>query len=70
MQIYKVLKTQQSLGAEADSGMFSMFGQTGAAQKGGTHKSTNWQTAAAAIVVCIASRVLNKMSMMTTMLVG
>ena len=32
--------------------------------------SSNWQTAAAAIVVCIASRVLNKMSMRTTVCVG
>ena len=47
--------------------------------KKGPHKKTkiaserlasNCQSAAAAIVVCIAARVLNKMSMMTTVRVG
>jgi len=59
---------------EADLGMFSMFDQTGAPTKKGPPQkqfaseslSSNCQTAAAAIIVCIAARVLNKMSMMTT----
>ena len=37
-------------------------------QKGGLHKRT--EKFAAAIVVCIAARVLNKMSMMTTVCVS
>ena len=52
--------------SEADLGMFSAFGRTGAPQK----DQKNCQSAAAAIVVCIAARVLNKMSMMTTVRVG
>jgi len=52
--------------SEADLGMFSTFGRTGAPQK----DQKNCQSAAAAIVVCIAARVLNKMSMMTTVRVG
>jgi len=63
-----------TLHAEADLGMFSMFGRTGASTKRGPHKSSllqkGWpQTArqhAAAIVVCIAARFLNEMSIMTT----
>jgi len=50
--------------------MFSMFGRTGAPTKRGPHKSTNCQTDAAAIVVYIAARVLNKISLMTTVRVG
>jgi len=56
--------------AEADLGVFGMFGRTWAPTIRGPHKSTNCQTAAAAIVVCIAARILNKMSMMTTVRVG
>jgi len=41
---------------EADLGMFSMFGRTGAPTKRGPTKEK-------IIVVCIAARVLNKMSM-------
>jgi len=52
--------------SEADLGMFSTFGRTGAPQV----DQKNCQSAAAAIVVCIAARVLNKMSMMTTVRVG
>jgi len=74
-------------GAEADLGMFCMFGRTGAPTKGQkTYKllqyslthlqfaserlASNCQLAAVAIVVCIAARVLNKMSTMTTVRVG
>jgi len=64
--------------SEADLGMFSMFGRTGASQTAppptkalfSFFATTNCQTAAAAIVVCIAERVLNKMSMMTIVRVG
>jgi len=48
--------------------MFSMFRRTGAPQKGGPHKST--KLFHSTTVVCIAARVLNKMSMMTTVRVG
>jgi len=53
---------------EADLGMFSMFGRTGAPQKGSSTKAQ--KIFHAAILVCIAARVLNKMSMMTTVRVG
>ena len=49
--------------------MFSMFGRTGAPTKGQIFFSY-CQSVAAAIVVCIAAPVLNKMSMMTTVRVG
>jgi len=79
-----VLDRRKSVGPEADLGMFSMFGRTRAPTKRGPHKkeaqtkkqlaserlASNCQRAAAAIVVCIAARVLNKMSMMTTVRVG
>ena len=56
---------------EANLGMFSMFDRTGAPTKRRPHKRTkNCQSAAAAIVVRIAARVLNKMSMTTTVRVG
>jgi len=57
---------------EADLGMFSTFGRTGAPQKqfAAERLASNCQTAAAAIVMCIAAWVLNKMSIMTIVRVG
>ena len=49
--------------AEADLSKFSMFGRTGAPTK-------DKKLFHAAVVVCIAACVLNKMSMMTTVRVG
>jgi len=53
---------------EADFGMVSMFGRTRTLQKEGPRKAQ--KLFHAAIVVCIAAQVLNKMSMMTTVRVG
>ena len=63
--------------SEADLGSSACSAEQGPLQKGAPQKqfaserlASNCHTAAAAIVVCIAARVLNKMSMMTTVRVG
>ena len=58
------------LHTEADLGMFSMFGRTGAPTKRGPTEGQNFVSSFFAMVVCIAARVLNKMSMMTSVRVG
>ena len=72
MSTFTCNELQISTSTEADLGMFSMFGRTGAPQKG-PHKRGPTKAQKlfhAAIVVCIAARVLKKMSTMTTVRVG